>query len=163
MSRLNPQQRLIPTIKDRLTDPDAGGTQANPWFSVREMEQAVLRDLRGLLGTHLTKMDVPKEYTEVCNSIYVYGLPDITSLNELTNEQQSEIARLIEETVARFEPRLRNVKVRLLKPTEGKQRAALVHLDARLALDPAPEMAVETVLDLATGHYDELKLAEPRS
>ena len=36
---------------------------------------------------------------------------------------------------------------------EGAERRVRFRIDARLCVDPAPEVAFDTVLELMTGHY----------
>ena len=71
----------------------------------------------------------------------------------MTN-QRADIARAIKLIIERFEPRLKDVVVMLLNPGEDISRHALrFRVDARLAVDPAPDVAFDTILEIASGHY----------
>src|SRR5262249_49603128 len=94
-----------------------------------------------------------ENFAEVSRSILAYGLPDLTSLKAVTPQQREEIGRLIEDCVARFEPRLKEIRATLLEPGDGKERTIRFRIDARLRVDPAPEVAFDTILELTTGHY----------
>jgi type VI secretion system protein ImpF len=144
---------LMPSILDRLIDPDAGGTRWKRGYSLTEMVDAVRRDLEDLLNTRQSHLGLPKEYTELHNSIFAYGLPELTSLNSFTTVQRAEIGRVIEAIVARFEPRLRNIRANLIDPGDEKSRSVRFRIDARLSVEPAPEVAFETTLELGTGRY----------
>lgn len=147
-------QGLMPSLLDRLIDPDSEGTVARRGYSIEQMYRTVQRDLEDLLNTRHTAYGVPEEYVELHRSVYGYGLPDLVSLNQLTDSERGRIASVIEQVIDRFEPRLKNVRVTIISDETGKQTTVRFHIQARLALDPAPEVAFDTVLELTTGHYD---------
>lgn len=153
VSRDDVEQGLMPSVLDRLIDPDSAGTRARPWYSVNDMVQAVRRDLEDLLNARASGVEVPAQFGEVRRSIAAYGLPDLTSLNALTPQQRVAIGRTLEAAITTFEPRLRDVRARLVETTENKEQSVRFHIDARLALDPAPPVALEAVLELGSGHY----------
>jgi type VI secretion system protein ImpF len=117
------------------------------------MIDVVHRDLEELLNTRQAHTGLPEGLTEVQRSIYAYGLPDLTSLVAITVQQREEIGRVIEASIARFEPRLRDIRATLLNPDETKETKLRFRVDARLQVDPAPEVAFDTILELTTGHY----------
>jgi type VI secretion system protein ImpF len=151
--RVDPNQGLMPSLLDRLMDPDSGGTAWRPGYGVEQMVQAVQRDLEDLLNTRQSHVGLSEEYREVHNSIVGYGLPDITSLNAISPQQRQEIGRILEAVIERFEPRLRDVRATLMEEGDGKERTVRFRLEARLCLEPAPEVAFDTILELTTGHY----------
>jgi type VI secretion system protein ImpF len=142
----------MPSLLDRLLDPEAMGTAARPGYTVQEMFAAVRTDLEDLLNTRLTVTDLPPEFVQTHDSVLCYGLPDLVSLEAITPQQRSDIGRVIEAIVQRYEPRLRHVRATLVGGTDLKERSVRFHIDARLNLDPAPEVAFETILELTTGH-----------
>jgi len=89
----------------------------------------------------------------VRGSVLAYGLPDLASLDAATVPQRQEIGRLLESVIAQFEPRLRDIRASLVDAGDGKNRSVRFHIEARLCVDPAPEVAFDTVLELTTGHY----------
>lgn len=150
------QDGLMPSILDRLLDSDSGGTAAQPGYTVHQMYKVVQRDLEDLLNTRQTTANLPKEFEELHNSIYAYGIPDMTSMTEVVVENRLQMARVIENIIEQFEPRLRDIRVKFV-PGQGdgeKDRSLKFHVDARLRLDPAPEVAFDTVLELGTGKYE---------
>src|SRR5262245_14303139 len=122
MSRIDPQQGLMPSLLDRLIDPDAGGTAARRGYSIEEMVQAVHRDLEELLNTRQTLVGVPRDCAEVLRSIVVYGLPDLTSLDAYTADQRAAIGKVLEGIIARNEPRLKHIKATLLEASDPLRR-----------------------------------------
>jgi len=152
-----PQQAIRgvqPSIIDRLIDPESSGTSILTGYSVSQMYDAVLRDLEELLNASHAHSDIPTAFPETRNSIMLYGLPDLASIEAISSEQRNAIGKVIQRAVERFEPRLRNVRVTMLKnEVNTVTRSVQFHVDARLAVDPAPEVAFDTVLDMGTGAY----------
>ncbi len=60
---------------------------------------------------------------------------------------------MLESIIANFEPRLRSVRVQLVDPGDEKSRTIKFAVEARLRVDPSPEVAFDTLLELTTGHY----------
>jgi type VI secretion system protein ImpF len=152
MSRLNPNQGLMPSILDRLIDPESDGTSWQRGYTPRQMLEAVRRDLEELFNTHQSAGQVPAGYTEVVNSIVSYGLPDLASLYSVARDSSQNVAMLIAQIVTRHEPRLRDVRVVLVGTPNKEERRVRFHIEANLNVDPSPEVAFETVLELTTGH-----------
>jgi type VI secretion system protein ImpF len=154
MSRLDPTQRLLPSLLDRLIDPESGGSGALQGYSVVQMIEAVRRDLEDLLNTRQTTSGIDKEkYKEVLDSVAAYGLPDLMSVDASALGAKEEIGKIIEEIIGRHEPRLKNVRARLVQSAKSREARSLkFEIQARLAVDPSPEVGFETVLELMTGH-----------
>lgn len=148
-----PKRGLQPSILDRLVDPESAGTAILSGYTVEKMYSAVLRDLEDLLNTVHTARGISAEFSEVRDSIVGYGLPDLTSIETISADQRSVIARTIRKAIERFEPRLRAVKVALIKDEDSTRMALKFRIDARLAVDPAPDVAFDTILEVGTGKY----------
>ena len=153
MSRLDTTQRLLPSLLDRLIDPESGGTGAQQGYSVGQMIEAVRRDLEDLLNTRQTSTGISKEHAAVLDSVVAYGLPDLMSVDASALGAKEQIGRIIEEIITRHEPRLRDVRARLVQTARTREARSLkFEIQARLAVDPSPEVGFETVLELMTGH-----------
>ena len=96
MAKVDPNQGLMPSILDRLVDPDSGGTGWRRGYGVEQMIDAVRRDLEDLLNTRQSSGDLPEDFVEVHNSLISFGLPDLTSLNTISPHQREEIGRVLE-------------------------------------------------------------------
>ncbi|MBI3408945.1 MAG: type VI secretion system baseplate subunit TssE [Planctomycetes bacterium] len=142
MARVDPLQKLVPSILDRLTDPETG-TGGQPGYTLHDMMESVREDLEDLLNTKQTLGPMAKNRERVRNSILGYGLPEITSMPAITPQQRQDIARVVEATVIRNEPRLRDVRVTLLNPEGEKLPSLRFRIDARLMIEPAPEVAFD--------------------
>lgn len=153
MSRVDSQQGLMPSLLDRLIDPESGGSNWRRGYGVEQMMDAVRRDLEDLLNTRQSISGIPDSFQETARSVLGFGLPDLTSLNAITFQQQEEIGRVIEMVVTRFEPRLKDVKAILQEASTGKERSVRFHIEAKMCIDPAPEVAFDTILELTTGQY----------
>ena len=151
MAQLDLPSALMPSLKDRLIDPDSMGTMGGPAYSLRQILDSVREDLEELLNTRRTHKVSEKEYAELARSIVTYGLPDLASLDTSTLGKQEEIGRIIEKIVTLHEPRLRNVRASMVRSRTIELRV-LFHIDAELRVDPAPAVAFETVVELTTGH-----------
>lgn len=136
---------------DRLIDPESDGTASQPGCTVEQMIDSVRRDLEDLLNTHKTTLDVPAEFVEVDNSIVTYGIPDFSSLQSSKAQVGTRVGERLEQAIARFEPRLRNVHARLIEEEAEKQMKLKFEIHATLRVDPSPEVAFVTILKLTTG------------
>ena len=143
--------RLLPSLFDRLLDPTSMGSPSSPGYTEREMLNAVRADLEDLLNTRNSGVDIPEEFVELEASVYTYGLPDLSMFNGSNPKECAELARVIGTVVAMHEPRLRDVKVKVTRSSNDVSRSVKFHIDAKLNVDPAPEVGFETVLELATG------------
>ena len=59
MPRVDPHQGLMPSLLDRLIDPDAEGTVGRHGYDLQQVIDAVRRDLEDLLNTHPSYTDIP--------------------------------------------------------------------------------------------------------
>ena len=141
----------MPSLKDRLFDPDSMGTRGRPGYTLRQIIDSVRDDLEDLLNTRRSFSVPETKYAEVARSIVNYGVPDLISLGAATPSKQEEVAHIIEEIITLHEPRLRNVRARLVRARALELRV-LFHVDAELRVDPCPAVAFETVVELTTGH-----------
>jgi len=143
----------MPSVLDRLTDPGSGGTSARRGYSIDQMFEAVQGDLEELFNTRQSSPQLPQAFSELEQSLLTYGLPDFTSLNAVTPQQCQDLARLIETAIARFEPRLRDIRATMVESGDNAERRVTYRVQARLCVDPAPDVPFDTILDLTTGRY----------
>jgi type VI secretion system protein ImpF len=151
MAHADAQTGLQPSLLDRLSDPESGGIGGQGGYSISQMIDSVRSDLEDLLNSHRTVGVLPAEYEQVRNSIVTYGLPDLVSYQSTAPEVAKKVAVHLEEVIARFEPRLKNVRVRVLQMGDSAQLKLEFQVHATLRVDPAPEVAFLTVLKLTTG------------
>ncbi len=146
-------QSLVPSLLDRLIDSSMHGMAQQPWYGLQEMTQAVQRDLESLLNTRQSGDMIAAGLPEVENSLVRYGLPDLATVNGETVEGRRQVCKIIEQVVAQFEPRLREVRATLRESTTPFDRDVRFRIEGRLCVDPAPDVVFDTTLELATGEY----------
>ena len=143
------------SVLDRLIDPElkVPGLPLSRSRSLQKLRDAVRRDLEWLLNTR-QPVEVAPEGSQLQNSLYMYGLPDITSRSTKDSRDRQFLTQSIETAIARFEPRLMNVRVALVN-TEGEKMPLLRFvIEGLLRLDPNPEqVSFDTLLQLSSGEY----------
>jgi type VI secretion system protein ImpF len=143
------------SVLDRLIDREPKNHTEAPLtrsLSVRQMRAAVRRDLEWLLNTRCIPDDPDESLREVNRSLYVYGLPDLSTYNINIPSDQSKLIRQIQSDLKLFEPRLANVRiVPLEQPASGLQQFR-VRIEGLLLMDPSPEpVSFDTVIELKSG------------
>jgi type VI secretion system protein ImpF len=157
MARVNQDTSLLPSVLDRLLDdtPDLAQEPILDRFqTIRQLKQAVTRDLEALLNTRQELLSEPaSEFSEVRRSILTYGLPDFTAYSLLNPQDRNRIRRALEQTIALFEPRLTRVRVSI-EPPRPHESALRFHIEALLKVEPAPEpVTFDAMLQLHTLEY----------
>jgi type VI secretion system protein ImpF len=155
MARVNPRQQLIPSILDRLLQSEADVSVKPQWQkgqSLRELEQAVRRDLEALLNARMSHPELADTDDEVKRSMVTYGLPDFSHANPESPVQRERFRKAVEQAIDKFEPRLKYVKVDL-QPSKNKfDRSLRLTIAATLEVKPVSEpITFDTVVSLQTG------------
>ncbi|MGD0618419.1 MAG: type VI secretion system baseplate subunit TssE [Bryobacteraceae bacterium] len=156
---------LLESVLDRLTDnePDnrneVGPGRAQ---SFRQLKASLRRDLEWLLNTRRIIVPVPDYAKELQYSLFVYGLPDLTSFSSSSPRDQLELLRIMESAIGIFEPRLLSVVVTMI-PVSEASRSLRFQIEGMVRGDPAPERVVfDTVFDPVNGEYQVGKEASAR-
>jgi type VI secretion system protein ImpF len=112
-------------------DPPAAREGARP-FRVHEtssLRESVRRELSRLLNTRsAAPLGARGEM-----SVIDYGVPDFTSLSALSGDDRARLSAAIAQSIAAFEPRLRDVRVEV-EGLRSNDRALLLRLDALLVV-----------------------------
>lgn len=157
MAKTEIDRAVRPSLLDRLTDEalrEPADRAVTREESARAFKQSVQRDVEWLLNTRRTIVAIDKRHPQVRKSVHEYGIADTTGLAIGTNDAQLKLLADITDTLRRFEPRLANVRVRLI--TADQVSAPQVHfvIEATLLMDPSAEQVVfDTVLEIASGTY----------
>ena len=151
MSSGSHQPGISPSILDRLIDPDSAGTAWRRGYGLEQTVAAVRRDLGDLLNPRTSGITVPPQLSELGKSLLMYGLPDIASMRATSAAEREQIGRMIEAAINTFEPRLAGVRVILVDAEQTLERRVRFHIDARLRVEPAPEVVFQTVVELSSG------------
>jgi type VI secretion system protein ImpF len=146
------------SVLDRLIDQDPGTSSEAPPTrsqSVRQLKDALRRDLEWLLNTRRIAVPPDESLKEVNDSAYIFGLPDFSAYSLKSIKDQTKLMRHLQTTVKLFEPRLANVKVVPLESDEPGTRTLRFRIEGLLLMDPAPEqVSFDTVLELTRGQYE---------
>ncbi len=152
MARVEADQDLQPSLLDRLQDDDP--TRPDPVSRsrgqhLRELREAVRRDIENLLNTRQRCLPPPPGLTELAVSTVNYGIPDFSGVDLAAKDRREEFRRSVEEAIRRFEPRFVKVDVVMHEGggTDG-ERTMRFRIDALMYADPAPEPIVfDSVID----------------
>jgi len=113
----------------------------------------VVRDLENLLNTRRQILPVPASYKEVNNSVFMYGIGDFTSENPRSPSVRRQLRQDIEKTISRFEPRLKNVTVRLEEDIEAGRNVRF-RISGMLVVESETEpVTFDTYFDTNRGEY----------
>ena len=92
------------------------------------------------------------DYKELEQSLFNYGLPDLSSMSWDSARDRSRLTRMIEKTIGMFEPRIKRLKVVAAEATPGAKHVLRFQIEGLLDMDPAPEhISFDTVLQLSSG------------
>lgn len=157
MPRWEPEQTVTQSVLDRLIDREPSSASEGAMTraqSVRQLKASLRRDLEWLLNSRRTPEAVGSEFRELEQSVYNFGLPDVTSLSWDSSRDRNRLARMIEQTLATFEPRLRQIKVDTIESGVGARHVLRFQIEALLDMDPSPELiSFDTLLQLSSGEY----------
>jgi type VI secretion system protein ImpF len=157
MARWEPEQTVTQSLLDRLIDREPATSSENPPTraqSVRQLKASLRRDLEWLLNSRRTPEAVNGEFQELEQSLYNFGLPDVTSLSWDSSRDRSRLGRMIEQVLHTFEPRLSGVRVVAVPAVAGTQHVMRFQIEGLLDMDPSPEhISFDTLLQLSSGEY----------
>lgn len=136
---------------DRLLNADPASPEPplpTPAEALERLHAAVARDLEALLNARRRRVPLPPLLTELPRSILNYGIPDPASGSYAVPDRRAELAQEIEDTVRRFEPRLRRINVELVEQGDDIGGMLKLKVDAELLADPTIEpVSFETLLE----------------
>lgn len=162
MPELTSQEKLFPSLLDRLTDNQSNSKNESRdarYFSVDKLRGAVLRDLSWLLSTcHLETTEDISGLPEVTSSVINYGIPDLTG-KTVSGILSSKLEDSIKRSIRWFEPRLISDTIQVVvnrsSGEHARPNAIAIEIRADLWCQPIPEkLYVSTVVDLETGIID---------
>src|SRR5690606_15834280 len=105
---------FTPDLFDRLLGQPQRNGVVVARLNVEELKDAVARDLEALLNTRSTIQDgALAVFAECRQSMVGYGLCDFADRSLSSPTDRAHICACIEQTIARHEPRLQNVKALL--------------------------------------------------
>ena len=159
MDGQTPQDRLQPSLLDRITDlnPSAKSEPSDQrYLTARQLRAAIVRDLGWLLNTgRLEATRRLDDFPAVARSVLNYGIPELSG-TLLSNINATMLERSIRSAIIDFEPRIRrqSLKVRVIAEDDASARNALTfEIEAEAWGYPGPlHFLLKTEMDLEHGH-----------
>jgi type VI secretion system protein ImpF len=158
MAELLPQERLQPSLLDRLSDdhPERDeDVRSKSLLNLAQLRASVLRDLRWLLNTiNLEATHDLSAYPEVQSSTLNFGIPNLTGTS-VGGIDEALLQRSVRRAIVNFEPRILansvSVEVRI-SPDQMDRQALVLIIEGQLWARPQPHnLYLRTELDLETG------------
>ncbi len=151
-------QLLQPSLLDRLFDDEPTSPQETPRSAgqiLRELKQAVRRDLEYLLNTRWKCLVLPPGLEQLEFSLVNYGIPDFTSSDFDAANKADELLEMIRRSIMQFEPRLKDLHLeRLSDSTRKLDRTFRFRIDATLLAEPYEDVVrYDTSLEPTTGDF----------
>lgn len=161
MAELTPNERLQPSLLDRLTDNNPKGekeSREERVLSVRQLRKSVLRDLEWLLNTgRLETTEDLSAYPEVRHSVLNYGIPDLAGTTASSMDVY-QLEQTLRQVILDFEPRImpHNLRVQVTRnETEMSTNSISLEIEGEIWGRPMPEhLYLKTVLDLELGVFN---------
>lgn len=158
MSRIRPDQLLVPSLLDRLLDDEPDALQELPRSRsqrLSELKKSVRRDLEYLLNTRICLREIPEDCEHVKTSVLNYGIPDFSGVAMGSSKQQELLRSRVEDVIQRFETRFKHVRVELIVDPDGRQQRTIrFRIDGVLHAEPAPEpVAFDSLITPAVGQF----------
>ncbi|VWX55982.1 conserved hypothetical protein [Burkholderiales bacterium 8X] len=156
------QERLQPSLLDRLIDDDPGKTQERDderTLTRQALRQAVLRDLSWLFNctAHGLAYDDPR-YPHAARSVFNYGLPMLSG-QFTSSVQRVSMEQALKNAILQFEPRIlpRTLEVELVMEGSALDSHNRIGLQIRgmLWAQPVPlEFLMRSRIDLEEGRIE---------
>ena len=160
MAELTPNERLQPSLLDRLTDSNPKGekeSREERVLSVRQLRKSVVRDLEWLLNAgRLETTEDLSEYPEVKHSVLNYGIPDLAGTTASSMDVY-QLEQTLRQAILDFEPRImpHNLRVQVSQnETTMSTNSITLEIEGEIWGQPLPEhLYLKTVLDLELGIF----------
>lgn len=143
MSRIRPDQLLLPSVLDRLIDLDPDNrfeTARDRAQLLRDLKKSVRRDLENLLNTRVSFTDLPTDLPQLQTSLANYGIPDFGTMIVDSSNSIEGLRSRIEDVIRRYETRFQDVKVELDIDSKSRfSRSIRFVIHGVLHAEPEPE------------------------
>ena len=158
MAELTPEEKLQPSLLDRLTD-DAPEKRRESRdkrvLSLDRLREGVLRDLGCLLNSsQLGANEDLEEFPLAAHSVINYGMPDLAGIPS-SGIDSVMLERMLRQVIVDFEPRIMrdSVKVRILQDEDAMSHNALTfEIEGELWAEPSSlHLLVKSEVDLESG------------
>ncbi|HJW06206.1 MAG TPA: type VI secretion system baseplate subunit TssE [Rhodanobacter sp.] len=160
MAELTTQERLQPSLLDRLTDDEPDKREESRdkrVLSATRLRDCVTRDISWLLNCVSLDVDLAlDEYPEVARSVLNFGIPDLTGAS-LSGIDSETLQRQLKDAILAFEPRLTANTLRVSVNADHKRmdrQALMFNIESEMWAQPIPlNLFLKTEVDLETGSF----------
>lgn len=160
MAELTTQERLQPSLLDRLTDDEPGKSEESREkrvISANRLREYVTRDMAWLLNcVNMCADDELADYPEVARSVLNFGIPDLTG-SALSGVDASVLQRKIRAAIVAFEPRLTASTLQVTVNTDSARmdrQSLTFNIESEMWAQPIPlNLYLKTEVDLETGAF----------
>jgi type VI secretion system protein ImpF len=160
MAELTTQERLQPSLLDRLTDEEPGKQEESREkrvISATRLRDCVARDISWLLNcVNLGSGIELEDHPEVARSVLNFGIPDLTGM-ALAGVDASVLQRQLREALLAFEPRLTGSTLRVAVNVDARrmdQQSLVFNIESEMWAQPIPlNLYLKTEVDLETGRF----------
>jgi len=158
MAELRQQDRLQPSLIDRLTDDDPERETDRPdqrVLTLRKLRESLKRDLSWLMNaTNLSSVQDLSSFPEVQRSVLNFGMPDVSGVTA-SDIDVGDLEEAVRRVILDFEPRIlsHSVEVRpMIDETQMNSNTLTFEIEGLLWAQPAPlQIMLKTDLDLELG------------
>jgi type VI secretion system protein ImpF len=160
MAKPTRSPQLVPSVLDRLLgrsmvhrdDLGRPGAQRTANYSLRELEDDLLKDLGHLLNTRCPNVVWPTDLAELEGSLLAFGRPDF---GIISLEDVKELPQRIQTVIETFEPRCESARVELISRPTTVDRTVELRVEMTLRADLAGERFVfMSRYETATGKFN---------
>jgi type VI secretion system protein ImpF len=159
MAKSDNDDIVRPSVLDRLMKRPEGQSERIYYegVGVRELKEAVARDLERLLNTRMwlpPSADDLEGLDEARSSLITYGIPELSVYSWANQEDAKQIAALVTKAIRTFEPRLvaRTVRCEILPAEDISDFALKLRIEGLLHVDPISEhVTFDSGADFAGG------------
>ena len=161
MAELTTQERLQPSLLDRLADDEpakAEESREKRVISASRLRDCVARDISWLLNcVNLGIDDQLAEYPEVARSVVNFGIPDLTGV-AVAGIDAKVLQRKLRDAILAFEPRLTPNTLRVVVNADLKRmdrQSLTFNIESEMWAQPIPlNLYLKTEVDLETGKFN---------
>ena len=151
MATKRAENLVTQSLLDRLCDVDDWPSSRQQ--SMRLYRESIKRDVEYLLNSRCPPIPDIGLYPKAAASVMNFGLSDVSAYSDSSADQSALLAALVQ-TLRRFEPRIQNVRVVVVR-SEGFSRSLRFHIEGRIQFDTTVEnIEFDTVLELTRGEYE---------
>lgn len=158
MAELTTQERLQPSLLDRLTDDEPGQrveARDKRVISAQRLRECVTRDLAWLLNcVNLGARETLEDFPEAAQSVINFGIPDLTGA-AVSGVDAAELQRELRDAMLAFEPRLTPSTLQVaveVRADNMDQRSLTFRIDSEMWAQPLPlNLYLKSEVDLETG------------